>query len=71
MQTEWINFLWRGERIPNIRVWATEHGQRMIKYRHTYKDPMFGDSVFEGEMPQYFWDHLMQKGNELWEELHD
>lgn len=53
-------FAWRGEIIPDIRAWAAERGERMVRYhgeRHV-PDLRTGGLILEtddGEMPESFW----------------
>lgn len=53
-------FAWRGEPIRDIRAWAADRGERMVRYHGERMVPclMTGGLVKEtddGEMPESFW----------------
>lgn len=57
-------FMWRGEPIADIRVWARARGEKMVRYRQWRHVPsMFPpwEMVLEeqfGAMPESFFDNL-------------
>jgi hypothetical protein len=61
-------FTWRGEVIPDIDAWAHARGERIVHYKHTTRT-VYGHEVDEGRMPESFWNSLLIRGNESYEEL--
>jgi hypothetical protein len=35
-----LNFVWNGEPIPDIEVWASQRGEKMVRVRKTWTEPM-------------------------------
>ena len=56
-------YRWRGKPIHDIRKWAADRGEGMVKYKaiRKFANPWTGTIVEEveyGEMPQSFWDGM-------------
>lgn len=54
-------FSWNGEAIADVRVWARERGEQMVRARHTWREPMpLAGQILEREeiidMPACFFD---------------
>lgn len=59
-----MTYFWRGQLIPDIRAWATERGERIVRYEARRERPnmltgRLEVEVVEGEMPESFWNSLM------------
>lgn len=66
---EWQVFRFRGEEIPDIRKWAEERGERIVRfkrikkvvtwfYTNTFPKETFSYEEAEGIMPESFWNNL-------------
>jgi hypothetical protein len=67
-------FTWNGKVIPNIRKWASDRHEPMIKYRALRSIPnILGTElsleIREGEMPQSFWDCLLMDDSWHYEKI--
>ena len=66
-------FVWRGEYIHDIYAWATQRGERMVKYVAVRTIPSFAGVLVteerQGEMPQSFWDNLRITDDWIYEEI--
>lgn len=63
-------FKWNGQPIPNIHQWARDRGEKMVHYRCIkYQDHPTLEEVFEGEMPESFWNNLF-RNSASYKELH-
>jgi len=61
-------FSWQGKPIKDIYQWATERGERMVKYELTTRTP-YGPEVEYGVMPESFWNSLLFTGNQSYKEI--
>ena len=73
--TKPLAFLWNGEPIADIRAWARERGEQMVRVRKTWREPL----VFAGkfvereeiqEMPAVFFE-TMRFGGARDEQYHE
>jgi hypothetical protein len=55
-----VAWAWRGEPIRDIKAWAVERGERMVRYHaeRTYPSIITGrieTEAYDDEMPESFW----------------
>jgi hypothetical protein len=67
-------YKWRGEPIHDIKAWASQRGERMVKYRATRYVPslltgQLEKETYTDEMPESFWYGLLVPDGWHYEEI--
>lgn len=61
-------FTWRGEPIQDIKGWADDRGERIVKYQATRPTP-WGHETYDGYMPESFWNSLCMNNGWTYKEI--
>ena len=61
-------FNWKGKPIKDIHAWASERGERMVKYEARRQTP-YGPEFEQGEMPESFWSSLLWNAGWSYKEI--
>lgn len=72
-----LTLTWRGEPLNDPLIWAHERGEFMVTFRASrlvastdyLENPSLVEEIWEGEMPESFWDDLMSSGGWTYTEL--